>query len=201
MISFLRGELAARGPGWVEMDVGGIGFRLTVSANAAASLPAPGAAVRLSTGLVVREDGVALFGFRDEAERDAFGALCSVAGVGAKMAVAVLSKFTPEALSRAIAAEDVTALCAVSGVGRKTAQRLILELKGQLTPSGSPAAIGAAAAGTPVTGPEEEAHAALVALGYSAAQAAAALAAVRATTDAAAPALLRAALRHLGGGR
>jgi Holliday junction DNA helicase RuvA len=200
MISFLRGEVAARGPGWVELDVGGIGFRLTVSTNAAATLPAPGAAVRLATGLAVREDGITLFGFRDEAERDAFGALTAVAGIGPKLAVSVLSRFTPDALARAVAAEDVAALCSVSGVGRKTAQRLILELKGQYTASGAAGTTGEVTA-IPASGPEEEARAALLALGYSAAQASSALSAVRATTDGEASALLRAALRQLGGAR
>lgn len=197
MISFLRGELAARGPGWVEVDVGGIGFRLTVSEQAAGGLPAPGAPVRLPTTLIVREDGVALVGFRDEAEREAFGALCAVAGVGTKLAVAILSRFSPDALASAVAAEDATALCRVPGVGRKTAQRLILELTGHLSPSGD----GSTAAAVAATGAEAEAQAGLLALGYSAAQAGAALEAVRGGGEAEAPALLRAALRHLGGGR
>lgn len=201
MIAFLRGEVAARGPGWVEIDVGGIGFRLIISAHAAAALPPPGAPVRLPTALAVREDGVTLFGFRDEAERAAFGALGSVAGVGAKLAVAVLSTFSTTELARALGAEDVTALCAVPGVGRKTAQRLILELKDRLGAPGAPGLAGTVASGARDSGPEGEAQAALVALGYSPPEAAAAVATVRGDAPADAPALVRAALRELGGRR
>lgn len=198
MISFLRGEVAARGAGWVEVDVGGIGFHLTISSQTAAALPAPGEAVRLPTALAVREDGAVLFGFRDEAERAAFAALNSVGGVGAKLAIAVLSRFNPESLARVLAAEDVSGLCAVPGVGRKTAQRLILELKDRFAP-GLP---GGAGGGTPPadvgSAAEEEARAALLTLGYSGAEALAALAAVRAAAPAEAAALVRAALRELG---
>lgn len=198
MIAFLRGEVAARGAGWVEVDVGGIGFHLTISSQAASALPAPGESVRLPTALAVREDGATLFGFRDEAERAAFAALNSVAGVGAKLAIAVLSRLNPESLARALAAEDVSALCAVPGVGRKTAQRLILELKDRFAP-GLP---GGAGEGAPPEGvgsaAEEEARAALLTLGYSGAEALAALAAVRAAAPAEAASLVRAALRELG---
>ena len=195
MIAFLRGQVAARGASWVEIDVGGIGFHLLVSGHAVAAVPAPGALVCLLTSLVLREDGATLFGFRDEAERDAFAALTAVTGVGPKLALAVLSAFTPVALSRVLEAEDVAALCRVSGVGRKTAQRLILELRGQLT-----AARDAETADPEPDGAQAEARAALVALGYAPAEAAAAVLAARGGGSDAAS-LVRAALRDLGGGR
>lgn len=192
MIAFLRGRVAARGPGWAELDVNGIGFRVAISAHAAQALPPPGDAATMPTTLVVREDGVALFGFRDGEERAAFAALTAVASVGPKIALAVLSTFTPEALARAVEAEDVAGLTRVVGVGRKTAQRLVLELKGQL----------AAGAGAPPAeveeGPEAEARAALVALGYAPAEAAAAVQRVAGQAGEAG-ALLRAALRGLAG--
>ncbi len=195
MIAFLCGQVAARGGSWVDVDVGGIGFHLLVSGHAAAAMPAPGAPVRLLTSLVLREDGATLFGFCDEAERDAFGALTGVTGVGPKLALAVLSALTPAALSRTLEAEDVAALCRVSGVGRKTAQRLILELRGQLAP-----AVDAALADSGGDGPQAEARAALVALGYAPADAASAvLSASSPGADAAS--LVRAALRGLGAGR
>ncbi len=200
MIAFLRGRLAARGPDWAELDVGGIGFRLALSAHAAAALPAPGEAARLPTVLAVREDGAALFGFRDEAEREAFTALTAVATIGGRTALAVLSLFTPEALARVIEAEDIGALTRVPGVGRKTAQRLVLELKGRLPDLGD----GPAPATAPASGAETDARAALVGLGYSESEAAAALERVRDGDGAAAPdagALLRSALRLLGGRR
>jgi Holliday junction DNA helicase RuvA len=199
VISFLRGRLAARGADWAELDVGGVGFRLALSAHAAGALPAPGEAARLPTVLAVREDGVSLYGFRDEAEREAFTALTAVATIGGRTALAVLSLFTPESLARAIEAEDVTALTRVPGVGRKTAQRLVLELKGRLPDLGD----GAVPTAAPATGPEADARAALLGLGYSDAEAAAALERVRDGDGgpADAGALLRSALRLLGGRR
>lgn len=194
MISFLRGAVAGRGAGWVELDVGGIGFHLAISAQLEAVLPAVGAPLRVPTHLSVREDGVALFGFRDQAEREAFGALTGVAGVGPKLALAVLSRFPPDALASLLAAQDASALCTVPGIGKKTAQRLLLELQGALAGgAATPAAV-------PAAGPEAEAAAALISLGYTQAQAGEALAALGPSPGDAA-ALLRAALRHLGGGR
>ncbi len=193
MISFLRGRVAARGPGWAELDVGGIGFRVALSDHAAAALPPPGDAATLPTWLAVREEGVALYAFRDGAEREAFLALTGVATIGGKTAMAVLSLFTPEALARALDAEDLTALTRVPGVGRKTAQRLVLELKGRLVAGG-----GAPSARADATeqGPEADARAGLISLGYSAAEAAAAVEGVRGESSDAGG-LLRAALRSL----
>jgi Holliday junction DNA helicase RuvA len=194
VIAFLRGRVAGRGPGWAELDVGGIGFRLALSAHAGSALPPPGAEATVPTALVVREDGVALYGFRDEAERAAFLALTAVATVGPKTALAVLSVLTPEQLAAAVEAEDAEALVRVPGIGRKTAQRLILELKGRL--QAAPAAPPRGAA-DPAAAAEAEARAALVALGYSPAEAAAAVEAVRGrATDAGE--LVRAALREKG---
>ena len=197
MIAFLRGRVSSRGAGWAELDVGGIGFRLTLSAHASAALPAPGEAATVPTALVVREDGAALYGFVDEGERAAFTALTAVATIGPKTAVAVLSHLTPQALGRAVEAEDLAALTRVPGIGRKTAQRLVLELKDRL--SGSEGLGGPASAAAPA-GAEGEARAALVSLGYSAAEAAAAVDAVRG--EAGDPGtLVRAALRELGARR
>ncbi len=196
MIAFLRGQVAARGTSWAEVDVGGIGFHLLLSGQAAAALPAPGEPVQVLTSLVLREDGATLFGFRDEAEREAFAALTAVGGVGPKLALSVLSSFTPAALSRILELEDVAALCRVSGVGRKTAQRLILELRGRLA-----AADGAAAAVEDPDGLQAEARAALVALGYQPSEAAAAVMTAGGDGAADAASLVRAALRALGARR
>ncbi len=197
LISFLRGRLAASGDDWVEVDVGGIGFRAAASAHTLAQLPPLGSEVRLPTVLTVREDGVALFAFGDDGERQAFRALAGVTGVGGRTALAVLSVLRPAALAAAVEAEDLAQLTRVPGVGRKTAQRLVLELKGRL-----PAAAGAPADGrSPSASPAEgEARAALVALGYSEPEAAAAIAAVcgeGGDTER----LVRAALRRLASGR
>ncbi len=192
MISFLRGRLAARGAGWVELDVGGVGFRLLVSGHALRALPAPGGEVTLPTMLVVREDAFLLFGFRDDDERAAFESLIAVAGIGPRTALAVLSQFHPQELAQALANEDVTALTRVPGVGRKTAQRLVLELRGQL------ATDGAAQLASAPSGAAAEAQAALMALGYGASEAASAVAAA-ADPAADSAGLVRLALRQLGG--
>lgn len=190
MISFLRGEVAARGAGWVEIDVGGVGFHVLVSGHAAQGLPAPGARVLLPTVLVVREDGFQLFGFRDEEERAAFSSLMGVAGIGPRLALAILTKMRPAQLAAALEREDLAALTRVPGVGRKTAQRLVLELRGKLA---GDAPETAEPAPTPAIA---EAQAALVALGYSSADAQAAMASVDAQeTDVAQ--LVRTALRQL----
>lgn len=191
MISFLRGEVAARGAGWVEIDVGGVGFHVLVSGHAAQGLPPPGADVTLPTVLVVREDGFQLFGFRDQEERAAFSSLLGVAGIGPRMALSILTKLSPAQLAAALEQEDLTALTRVPGVGRKTAQRLVLELRGKLA-ADAPATV------EPATPPAvAEAQAALLALGYTAAEAQAALASADAQeTDVAQ--LVRTALRQLG---
>ena len=195
LISFLRGIVAAIGEDWVDLDVGGIGFRAALSAHALRSLPPVGAEVILPTVLTLREDGASLFAFRDESERHAFRALAGVSGVGGRTALAVLSVLRPDALAAAVEAEDLAALTAAQGVGRKTAQRLVLELKGRLPRGADPLASPQPAA----SGPEAEACAALLALGYSEAEAVAAVDAVRGEAQGTAE-KVRAALRRLAGG-
>ena len=203
MIAFLRGRLMARGADWVEVDVGGIGFHAAVSTAAAASLPAPGVEVTLPTVLVVREDGVALFAFADDAERRAFRALTAITGVGARTALGVLSVLRPEALVTAVHEGDADALTRAPGVGRKTAQRLLLELRERLAAAGLHGVAAPARGEPPVSGVREEAAAALHALGYSKEEAAEALSAVRAgaaaDTAGGTATLVRAALGVLAG--
>jgi Holliday junction DNA helicase RuvA len=189
VIAFVRGRLVRTGPDWVEVDAQGLGFRVGVTSRAAAALPPPGGEVCLPTLLLWREDGPSLLGFVDEAEREACRALLGVAGIGARTAVALLSALTPEALAQAVAAEDAAVLTRVPGVGPKTARRLVVELKGRLVPR----AVAEAEA------PVAEAQQALEALGYSAEEAARALAQVR-TVGGEAADLVRAALRVLARG-
>ncbi len=175
--------------------MGGIGFRAALSAHALRSLPPVGAEVMLPTVLTLREDGASLFAFHDESERRAFRALAGVSGVGGRTALAVLSVLRPEALAAAVETEDLAALTAAPGVGRKTAQRLVLELKGRL-----PRGAGRSASPQPApAGPEAEARAALLALGYSEAEALAAVDAVRGEAHGIAE-MVRAALRRLARG-
>ncbi len=130
MIALLHGTLLEATASRALLDVGGVGFELGVSGTTAAALPAPGAEVRLFTRLQVREDALTLFGFATTEERALFDKLVAVSGVGAKLALAVLSTFTAAQLVALVLAEDAVGMARVPGVGKKTAQRLILELKG-----------------------------------------------------------------------
>jgi Holliday junction DNA helicase RuvA len=194
MIAFLTGRIAGRSATSALIDVGGVGYRLLMSTSSLAALPADGDEATVHTYLHVREDELTLYGFESEEERVLFEALIGVTGVGPKLALAVLSSLKPEALRTALARDDVTLLSSVPGVGKKTAQRLLIDLKDKL---GAPALGGLGAGGS--SHAAIEARDALLGMGFSAAEAAAALrdAADGATTEQ----LLRAALRMLGGAR
>lgn len=197
MIAMLRGRLLRRGADWIIVDVGGVGFRVAVPASTAAVLPGPGEEVTLHTYTHVREDTLALYGFASEDELRLFEDIISVSGMGPKLSLTTLSTLRPAEFRRAIAEEDVASLTRISGVGRKTAQRMILELKGKLTPG--PEAEAATEAAAAVDAPEADALAALVALGYAEADAARAVRAVRSDDGAARDTaeLVRLALRQL----
>lgn len=111
------------------VDVHGIGFELGISGTTAALLPVLGGEVRLHTRMVVREDAMMLFGFATKEERTMFDKLVAVSGVGAKLALAILSTYSVGQLFTVVTANDDKAMAKVPGVGKKTAQRLILELK------------------------------------------------------------------------
>lgn len=193
MIASLTGTVAAVGLDHAVVDVGGVGLSCIATPTTLAGLRV-GERAHLATTLVVREDSLTLFGFRDDDERATFLTLQTVTGIGPRLALAVLAVLTPDDLRRAIAGEDLNVLQRVPGIGRKVAQRLVLELAGKLgAPSGeSPAAAPAAL--------DEEVVAALTALGWPVRDATAAVNAVadhgqdRAAT-------LRAALRYLAGSR
>lgn len=194
MIAFLTGRVADRGGASAVIDVGGVGFRLYMTTRSLASLPATGDEVTVHTYLHVREDELTLYGFESAGEREAFEALLSVTGVGPKVALATLSALSADELAGAVASEDVVLISSVPGVGKKTAQRIILDLADKL---GAPGEVATgmgkdAPAGLP------EAREALLAMGFSAAEAAAALKGAPAAADAAA--LIRHALQRLGGG-
>lgn len=129
MISQLRGILAEATPGSVVLDVGGVGFELGVSLLTASSLPPLGSECTLYARLQVREDAMTLFGFASKDERTMFDKLVAISGVGPRLALAVLSKFSIAQLHAIVISDDVASLSTVPGVGKKTAQRLILELK------------------------------------------------------------------------
>lgn len=129
MIAAVRGEVLVRRPDHVVVDAGGVGYRLTVSAETLKAVPATGREAFLHAELVAREDSLALFGFASEEERDLFGQLVSVSGVGPKVAIAALSGGPARELLRAIAAGDAKRFQAVPGIGKRTAERIIVELR------------------------------------------------------------------------
>jgi Holliday junction DNA helicase RuvA len=128
MIASVRGEVLVRRPDHVVIESAGVGYRLTVSAETLKSVPAHGKQATLQAELVARDDSLSLYGFASEEERDLFLHLTSVAGIGPKVAIAILSGGPPRELLRAIAAGDAKRFQAAPGVGKRTAERLIVEL-------------------------------------------------------------------------
>ena len=165
MISSLAGILAASSALRAEVEVSGITYEVHVPTTTAERLPAPGAKVRLHTCVIYREDSQTLYGFLTPEDRDFFRLLIEqVSGVGPKLALTLLSRLPRSNLEAAIRNGDVAVLAKCQGIGKKTAERLVLELRGKLGPSGP-----AAMAGTPIVGaapPRQDAVAALLALGY-----------------------------------
>jgi Holliday junction DNA helicase RuvA len=216
MIGRLAGVILHRGMDQVLIDVRGVGYIVHVSARTAAALPPVGEATALYTELLVREDLLQLFGFRTLYEKEWHRLLVSVQGVGAKAALAILGTLGPDALARAIGLGDWATVRAAPGIGPKLAQRVVLELKGKApsvmalggalsvdlapgddVPEAAPGPRKSAAA-APQTSASAEALSALTNLGYSAADAASAVAEASAGPDTAdTPRLIRAALRLL----
>ena len=164
MIGRLSGKLAAKQPPQVMVDVAGVAYELDVPMSTFYSLPATGEPVSLYTHLVVREDAHTLYGFATLEERSAFRQLIRISGVGARTALAVLSGLSVADLAHAIALQEAAPLTRVPGIGKKTAERLLLELKGKLA---EPVATAGGRQASDVVN-------ALVALGYSDREAAAA---------------------------
>src|SRR5215211_6441812 len=129
MIASVRGPVLLRRPGEVVLEAGGVGYRLSVSAQTLRAVPAAGNEAALHSHLVVRDDGIQLYGFASEAERELFLMLIGVQGVGPKVALAVLSGGAPRELLNAIATGDTARFQAVPGIGKRTAERIIVELR------------------------------------------------------------------------
>jgi holliday junction DNA helicase RuvA len=129
VIASVRGEVTVRRPDHVVVECAGVGYRLAVSANTMRSVPAVGKDLLLHTHLVLRDDGMHLYGFGSEDERALFLMLVGVQSVGPKVALAVLSGGTPRELVNAIAAGDSARFQAVPGIGKRTAERIIVELR------------------------------------------------------------------------
>src|SRR5919112_275291 len=129
MIASIRGEVISRMGGEVVIEAAGVGYKLAVSSETLTSVPAAGEQARLFTHLVLRDDGMHLFGFDTKAERELFLMLIGVQSVGPKVALAVLSGGAPRELLNAIAAGDTARFQAVPGIGKRTAERIIVELR------------------------------------------------------------------------
>ncbi len=172
MIASIHGVLEARRADHAIIRVGGFSLRVFAPASTLGRLGEPGSEVTLYTHFQVREDGMALYGFSGEPERDAFEQLLNISGVGPKVGLALLANMDAQTLYRAIADEDLQRLSLAPGVGKKLASRLVLELKGKL-----PSLAGVGSPGVPAGGGAIQADVleALVGLGFSTAEAQAAL--------------------------
>jgi holliday junction DNA helicase RuvA len=166
VIGFLRGTLVVKEPPRLTLDVGGVGYELEAPMSTFYKLPQTGQSVRLATHLLIRDDAHVLFGFHSEAERRLFRSLLKVSGVGARIALGVLSGMSVESFTQCVLEKDVASLTRLPGVGRKTAERLLVEMPDRLR-SDLPG-LG----GTPVAPGQDIAHGALLALGYKPAEAA-----------------------------
>ena len=204
MIAKLAGIIDQVGPDSVIIDVGGVGYLAFCSTATIGRLPPPGAPARLLIETHVREDHIHLYGFADAAERDWFRQLTTVQGVGARLALAILSATAPDQLALAILAQDKAALARAEGVGPKLAARIVNELRDKiggialLAPT--PGTLASAPAPAGEAGPAADAVSALVNLGYRRAEAfgAVAAAAQRLGGGAETGALIRAGLQELG---
>lgn len=204
MIAKLRGRLDSVGDDWLVVDVGGVGYLVFASARTLSAAPPMGGDLDLFIETHVREDHIHLYGFASGRERDLFRLLLTVQGVGAKVALAILSILEPDALETAIAAQDKAAIAQASGVGPKLAGRIANELKDKVAAAalaGAARPALAAVAGGDRGGGDMagDAVSALVNLGYrpSEAHGAVATAANDLGPDADVAALIRAGLKEL----
>ena len=132
LVTSISGTLQRTGEDWVEISMGGITLRVSIPDTAVDSVGRVGQAIILYTSLQVREDSLSLYGFLTEDERLTFETLLNISGIGPRLALAMLGRFSPMSLSQAVEAGDTRALSTVPGVGRRTASRIVLELKGKL---------------------------------------------------------------------
>ena len=186
MFYYINGRLAHLDPSFAVLDVSGVGYKLTISGNTHASMPAhhsvsEAPTVKLYTYFAIREDDIELFGFISEEELSAFKMLITVSGVGPKAAISILSTLTPAKLAVAICTDDKKAIARANGIGPKTAARIVLELKDKLQKevssdayADSPA-VNELSAVIGASSKRKDAEDALSVLGYSRSEASAAL--------------------------
>lgn len=186
MFAHIDGIVAEKNTDSIVIDCHGVGYLLNVSGATLSAAPAVGERMKLYTILNVREEAMELYGFHSREEKRMYERLKGVNGVGSRTALQILSSLSVRDLSIALVTGDANALTRVPGIGKKTAQRLVLELKDKIDDDqlvGSAAAVAPAAAAK-TRGPEAEAIEALLALGYTSAEAAKAVSRVAGqTTD------------------
>jgi Holliday junction DNA helicase RuvA len=162
MIAHLRGKLLAKHPNQVVLETAGVGYEVNISVPTFSDLPAAGSEVALHIHTHVREDLIALYGFSQPAEKQLFEKLMTVSGIGAKLAITILSGMAADELAGAIRGNDLARLTKIPGIGRKTAERMVLELRDKLPP-----AAGVSTPAQPaMSSMEEDVISALINLGY-----------------------------------
>ena len=173
MITSIQGTLASATPLHAVIELNGLGYEVHIPVTTAEKLPQPGEKVKLHTVVIYREDSQTLYGFATPEERDFFRLMIeNVTGVGPKMALTIMSRLSVASLESAIRTGDITTLAKTQGIGKKTAERLVVELKGKLGASDLTSALAASIEATPAApSAHRDAVAALIALGYRAADA------------------------------
>jgi Holliday junction DNA helicase RuvA len=174
MIAHLRGTLLTKHPNQVVVETGGVGYEVNISVPTFSDLPATGSEVALHIHTHVREDVIALYGFLRPAEKQLFEKLMTVSGIGAKLAITILSGMAADEMAAAIRGNDLARLTKIPGIGKKTAERMVLELRDKLPPT-----TGTSTPAIPtMSAIEEDVLSALVNLGYPRATAEKALASI-----------------------
>jgi holliday junction DNA helicase RuvA len=169
MIGRLKGTLVHKQPPWLLVDVGGVGYELEAPMSTFYDLPEAGREVTLHVHHAVKEDSVSLYGFLTESERRVFRDVQKVTGIGAKIALAILSGASVDEFARLVQSSDVTALTRIPGIGKKTAERIVVELRDRAADFGAGAAAVAGGRAGPMD-PAAEAGIALAQLGYKQAE-------------------------------
>jgi Holliday junction DNA helicase RuvA len=171
MIGSLRGQIIHKQPPYLILEVQGVGYEMQSPMTTFYNLIDNSQAITLYTHMTVREDAQILYGFTQLAERTLFRTLLKVSGVGGKMALAILSGMTTAEFQQAIQTSDITTLTALPGIGKKTAERLVVEMKDRLpTTSNNPSNTTETHTSAPHNA-KDDAHGALIALGYKPAEA------------------------------
>jgi len=175
MIAHLRGKLLAKHPNQAIVEAGGVGYDVNISVPTFSDLPASGSDVALHIYTHVREDQIALYGFRHSAEKQLFEKLITVSGIGPKLAITILSGMPSDEMVAAIRGNDLTRLTRIPGVGKKTAERMVLELRDKLPQEKGVEQAAPAALSTT----EQDVLSALINLGYQRAAAEKAMASIK----------------------